>query len=193
MSGLTNDEISNSMPYLLSVMILVVIVLVYQIYYIITPKITYLQSQVAKTIEGVGPSLLGELSDRGPAGTVGLYGAENILTEFNLVKKDGFLGNAEPPVFWGEGDESAYRQQTRGKDADASATYWECPQPRNADGSCPVALVEMSTDGRGGKPIRNEGMGAWKPLGNSGFGRRESMKGDKIERAIAAQMGHGRY
>lgn len=141
MSGLTNNEIlgNTSLSYLLAVMILVVIVLVYQVYYILLPKLTKIAKVVG--VDGFGPSgpsHLSLLTDRGPAGTVGLYLADN-------DSKSGFFGGSETPVFYPEGDENAYRQYRNG-DSNASYTYFACPPGvvLNADGTCPGGLVEMT-------------------------------------------------
>lgn len=213
MSGLTNQEIiaNQSFSYLLAVMILVLIVLVYQVYYIILPKLS-------RKVDGFapGPSYSSELSDRGPPGTVVAYGADSALNSYTMNQnstKSGFFGGGfEPPVFWPEGEENAYRS-ARNQGADNSTSY-VCPPGviLNSDGSCPVAMISgaagfdntvrsyKNADGSWvscGKNMKVnssgngciEGAGKWQPLGgSSGFGRRDGMTNEKKIAAAIGQM-----
>ena len=90
MSGLTNNDL-YTFQYLFAVMILFLIVLVYQVYYILLPKV----SQIAKIVgvEGIGVSHHSLFSDRSEAGTLGLY-----IPNDN-VKSGFFGGDFEQPGY----------------------------------------------------------------------------------------------
>jgi hypothetical protein len=109
------DEILKGFNYTLTIMLVVVLILCYQVFVVMRPQILKLQKEHANMKEGYrgpamhqGASKASQRSDQSQAGVVGLPGGDEDPLGRMMMHSERFTSGNEQPSFWGgSGDSDA--------------------------------------------------------------------------------------